>query len=108
MLSFSDAEMYVRIGQSIDRRQECVDMDQKWDMEILSVEKFAERYEELFHRSFESSKLHYIRFCKAEIGVRQWRGRLQFRKKNIYEEKKQHLDTVYYRTDLFLLSTRQR
>ena len=74
-------------------------MDQKWDMEILSVEKFAERYEELFHRSFESSKLHYIRFCK---------GRLQFRKKNIYEEKKQHLDTVYYRTDLFLLSTRQR
>ena len=41
-------------------------MDQKWDMEILSVEKFAERYEELFHRSFESSKLHYIRFCKAE------------------------------------------
>lgn len=34
-------------------------MDQKWDMEILSVEKFAERYEELFHRSFESSKLHY-------------------------------------------------
>ena len=65
-------------------------MDQKWDMEILSVEKFAERYEELFHRSFE------------------WRGRLQFRKKNIYEEKKQHLDTVYYRTDLFLLSTRQR
>lgn len=41
-------------------------MDQKWDMGILSVEKFAERYEELFHRSFESSKLHYIRFCKAE------------------------------------------
>ena len=79
-------------------------MDQKWDMEILSVEKFAERYEELFHRSFESSKLHYIRFCKAE----NWSGRLQFRKKNIYEEKKQHLDTVYYRTDLFLLSTRQR
>lgn len=83
-------------------------MDQKWDMEILSVEKFAERYEELFHRSFESSKLHYIRFCKAENWSQAVEGTLQFRKKNIYEEKKQHLDTVYYRTDLFLLSTRQR
>lgn len=108
MLSLSDAEMYVRIGQSIDRRQECVDMDQKWDMEILSVEKFAERYEELFHRSFESSKLHYIRFCKAENWSQAVEGTFAIPQKNIYEEKKQHLDTVYYRTDLFLLSTRQR
>ena len=56
------------------------------------------------------SQANCITFVSArrKIGVRQWRGRLQFRKKNIYEEKKQHLDTVYYRTDLFLLSTRQR
>lgn len=83
-------------------------MDQKWDMEILSVEKFAERYEELFHRSFESSKLHYIRFCKAENWSQAVEGTFAIPQKNIYEEKKQHLDTVYYRTDLFLLSTRQR
>ena len=76
-------------------------MDQKWDMEILSVEKFAERYEELFHRSFESSKLHYIRFCKAENWSQAVEGTFAI-------QKKQHLDTVYYRTDLFLLSTRQR
>ena len=62
-------------------------MDQKWDMEILSVEKFAERYEELFHRSLSQANCITFVSARRKIGVRQWRGRCNSAKRTFTRRK---------------------
>ena len=62
-------------------------MDQKWDMEILSVEKLRKDTRNYFIEVLSQANCITFVSARRKIGVRQWRGRLQFRKKNIYEEK---------------------